>query len=256
MTAALVGVSLKMYFGHTRTVEWCRAIRRIADTHEAVRSGRAELFVLPTYPSIPAALEILAPVVAVGAQDVATADAGAFTGEVSGAELAELGCSIVEVGHAERRRLLGETSEQVSDKLAAALRNGLLPLLCVGEQVEGSVEDAIAAAVEQIERALQTADSAGADGPIVVAYEPEWAIGRAEPAPPVRVRAVSAGIRDHLAGLEGRHGSRVIYGGSAGPGLLTELGSDVDGLFLGRFAHDPDAVAAILDEVVRADGGR
>ncbi|GAA4265698.1 triose-phosphate isomerase [Frondihabitans peucedani] len=245
----VVGVSLKMYFGHARTTAWCRAVRRIADEHEAVTDGRASLFVLPTFVSIPAALEILSPVVAVGAQDLATRDSGAYTGEVSGAELAELGCTLAEVGHAERKRLQGETPETVGAKTAAALRNGLTPLLCVGEPEQGSPDAAVRACVDQLEAALRPADEAGLGGAVTLAYEPEWAIGRREPAPPSFVRDVARGLREHLDSLPGRAGSRIVYGGSAGPGLLTELGSAVDGLFLGRFAHDPTALRSILDEV-------
>jgi triosephosphate isomerase len=245
----VIGVSLKMYFSHARTVEWSREIRRIAEGHEAVADGSAELFVLPTFPSLPVALEILSPLVAVGAQDLAADDDGAFTGEVSGRELAELGCRIAEIGHAERRRLFGETPRQVSEKVSAALRNGLTPLLCVGEEHRGTAETAVAACLEQLHSALGRASSEGQTGSLLLAYEPVWAIGQAEPAPADHVGAVCRGLREHLGALPDHQGSRVIYGGSAGPGLLTELGDSVDGLFLGRFAHDPEAVRQILDEV-------
>ncbi|MCU1529368.1 MAG: triosephosphate isomerase [Frondihabitans sp.] len=245
----VIGVSLKMYFGHARTVEWCREIQGIARDHVAVQSGEAELFVLPTFPSIPAAVEILNPLVSVGAQDIAAEDAGAFTGEVSGLELAELGCSLAEIGHAERRRLFGETPRQVSEKVAAAFRSGLTPLLCVGEEERGTAATALAACVDQLESALSLADARGPVGPLLVAYEPVWAIGQVEPASPAHVSAVCRGLREYLDTLEGHQGSRVIYGGSAAPGLLTDVGDALDGLFLGRFAHDPSAVRDILDEV-------
>lgn len=242
----LIGVSLKMYFGQAQTVEWCRAVRRLAEEHPAVSGGGAELFVLPTFPAIPAAMEILAPLVTVGAQDIASYDSGAFTGEVSGAELAELGCGIAEIGHAERRRLLGETEQQVSEKVAAAFRNGLTPLLCVGEEERGV--DAAKVCIDQIDSALRLADDLGPFAPLIVAYEPVWAIGQAQPAPDSHVREVCQRLRDHLGTLA-ESGSRVIYGGSAGPGLLTRVNDSVDGLFLGRFAHDPSAIRSILDEV-------
>ncbi|WP_172407023.1 triose-phosphate isomerase, partial [Clavibacter michiganensis] len=89
----------------------------------------------------------------------------------------------------------------------------------------------------------------GHGGRIVVAYEPQWAIGAAEPASDAHIRAVCRELRAHVRALDAHPGSAVIYGGSAGPGLLTRIGDDVDGLFLGRFAHDPRAVASILDEV-------
>jgi triosephosphate isomerase len=95
---------------------------------------------------------------------------------------------------------------------------------------------------------LDSAMSAvGAAGPVVVAYEPQWAIGATKPASPQHIAAVCAALRTYLTSFTG---SKVIYGGSAQPGLLTQVKSGVDGLFLGRFAHDPSAVATILDEVV------
>jgi triosephosphate isomerase len=245
----LIGISLKMYFSHARTVEWCRAIAQLAREHPALRGGHAELFVIPTYPSIPAALSIVGDRVLVGAQDLSTEDSGALTGEVSGAELAELGCRVVEVGHAERRRLFGETAEVVRAKTAAALRNGLVPVLCIGESDRVHPHDAAQVCIQQLDDALRAADDAGHAGRVIVAYEPHWAIGAAEPAPPDYIREVCTELGDHVHSLAAHTASRVIYGGSAGPGLLTEIGHSVDGVFLGRFAHDPAAVEAILDEV-------
>lgn len=240
----LIGVSLKMYFTHARTVEWVTAVAEIMRSHPAAPSVTA--FVMPQHPSIPAALAVAGPL-EVGAQDLAAADAGAFTGEVSGAVLAELGCRFVEVGHAERRRLFGETDEAVADKVHAALRNALTPVLCVGES-EG-IDQAAAAEVciEQIRSGLSAAEAAGAIGPIIVAYEPLWAIGAAEPASSAHIRGVCSRLREHLR--SGPDGARVIYGGSAGPGLLATIADSVDGVFLGRFAHDPTAIRDILDEV-------
>jgi triosephosphate isomerase (TIM) len=244
----VIGVSLKMYFSHARTVEWCRAVADIARTHPALADANAELFVVPTYLSVPAAREILGDLALVGAQDLSTEDAGAFTGEVSGAEIAELGCRVVEVGHAERRRLFGETDETVRAKTDAALRNSLAPILCIGEAVQSTPANAAAECIRQLDDALMLARERGHFGRVIVAYEPYWAIGAPEPASPEYIRAVCAELRDHVRGLSEFPQSAVIYGGSAGPGLLTQIGGSVDGLFLGRFAHDPAAVSRILDE--------
>jgi triosephosphate isomerase len=244
-----VGVSLKMYLGHAETVAWCADVADIARAHPATRSGEAELVVLPSYLSVPAAVGILDGLAAVGAQDLATEDAGAFTGEVSGGQIRELGGAFVEVGHAERRRLFGETDEVVRRKADAALRAGLVPLVCLGEGTRGDPVDAARACARQLDDALALAAEHGHGGRIVVAYEPQWAIGAAEPAPDAHIRGVCRELRAHVRALGAHPGSAVVYGGSAGPGLLTRIGDDVDGLFLGRFAHDPRAVAAILDEV-------
>lgn len=240
----VLGVSLKMYLGHAQTLEWSRAVAAVADDAAVLRDGRAELFVMPTFPSLPAVAEVLAASpVSVGAQDLAAADSGAYTGEVSGSVLAELGTAYVEVGHAERRRLFGEDEAVVAAKAAAALRHGLVPVLCLGEAAQGDPETAAAECARQLRSALADAPA----GRVVVAYEPQWAIGAERPAPTEHIVAVVAHLRAALAGPD-RTGSAVVYGGSAGPGLLTRLGAGVDGLFLGRFAHDPQALATVLAE--------
>lgn len=244
----LIGVSLKMYFSHARTIEWCHAIADIARNHPAVSDGEAELFVIPSYLSIPAAREILDGLASVGAQDLATEDTGAYTGEVSGTQIAELGCTLAEVGHAERRRLFGDTDHVVRLKTDAALRNGLSPMLCVGESTPQDPADAAAECIRQLDDALAVARERRRTGRIVVAYEPVWAIGADKPASSDVIRAVCGQLREHVHSLADFSESRVVYGGSAGPGLLTSVGDTVDGVFLGRLAHDPTALRTILDE--------
>ncbi|MGX5682711.1 triose-phosphate isomerase family protein [Schumannella luteola] len=238
-----VGVSLKMYFGHAAALSWFDRVAELAREHPAVASGEVELFVIPSFPAIPAAIAAFEGTrVLVGAQDLFWEDSGAFTGEVSGAELAEIGVRVAEVGHAERRRLFFETDDVVAAKTTAALRNGIAPVLCIGEVAQVTPALAAAEVISQLDAALEDAPA----GRVIVAYEPVWAIGAAEPAGPDHISPVCRALREHLDEI-GREGT-VIYGGSAGPGLLTRLGDSVDGLFLGRFAHDPAALAAVLDE--------
>ncbi|GAA2274810.1 triosephosphate isomerase [Streptomyces ruber] len=240
-----LGVSLKMYFGHHQTLNWARKIAALADRHPAVTSGAARLFVLPAFPTLVPAAGILAPSgIAVGAQDIATEDSGPYTGEVSGPVLKEIGCRYAEVGHAERRRLYGEGDTVVAAKTAAALRNGLTPVLCLGERDEVRPEEAAERTVAEAERLLH-----GLDGAVILAYEPQWAIGAPEPASAEHIATVCTALRRWLQTRPANAGSTVIYGGSAGPGLLTRLDGAADGLFLGRFAHDPANVEAILDEI-------
>jgi triosephosphate isomerase len=162
--------------------------------------------------------------------------------------LRELGCRYVAIGHAERRDLFGETDQVVAEKLAAALRNDLIPVLCVGEKSEISAEEAAEMCIKQIEAAGSITDSKELN--IVVAYEPVWAIGAEAPAPESHILKVGSQITKFLASSERFKNSRVIYGGSAGPGLLTRLHGDLSGLFLGRFAHDTDNLVKVLNEVV------
>src|SRR5688572_4043057 len=104
MPSLTIGISLKMYFGRRRTIEWSRAVADIARTHPAVTDGRARLVVLPSHPYLFEVGEVFASTpVRIGGQDLFWEDSGAFTGEVSGAQLVELGCDYVEIGHAERR---------------------------------------------------------------------------------------------------------------------------------------------------------
>jgi triosephosphate isomerase len=244
----IVAISLKMYFGNARTLDYCRALAALTQNDEGVQTGATHLVVLPTFVSIPGVLTAVQGTnVRVGAQDLAAEDTGPFTGEVSGAELAEIGCTHVEVGHAERRTLFGETDLVVAAKTRAAFRNGLVPILCVGEPSPTEPATAADVCVRQVLSALpQHGDKDVATRGVIVAYEPYWAIGAPQPAPTTyvadvcqRARTALADHLDHVA---------IIYGGSAGPGLLTDLDGNVDGLFLGRFAHDPQAVADVLTE--------
>jgi triosephosphate isomerase len=246
-----IGVSLKMYFGHARTLSWASDVATIARNHPAVTEGLVDLFVIPTFPSLVPVQNLLDGTgVHLGAQDLAWADAGAFTGEVSGAELAEIGCDLVEIAHAERRSLFHEDDTVIAGKVHAAFRNRLTPLICIGEESRGSVADAVDAVTADLARFVATATADGIAGPIVAAYEPVWAIGAPAPAPEEHIVGVLDGITAWLAAQPALVGSRVIYGGSAGPGLLTRGQGRIGGLFLGRFAHDPAAIASILDEAV------
>jgi len=165
--------------------------------------------------------------------------------------VAETGGRYAEVGHAERRRIFGEDDDVIGLKTAAAYRNGLTPVLCVGEPERGTAADAIKHCIREIDGVLNRAGSLGTAGRTIVAYEPQWAIGAAEPASPGFISEVITGLDAHLRSRAGQEDSRVIYGGSAGPGLISQLGPAVSGLFLGRFAHNPSAVQDILDEAAQ-----
>lgn len=260
--ALTIGVSLKMYFGQRQTIDWCRAVAALAERHPALTGGAAELFVLPAAPMIDPVLRVFDGLpVGVGAQDLCHEDAGPFTGEVSGALLREMGCRYAEVGHAERRRPFGEDNAVAAAKVAACWRNRLTPVLCVGESRRGTPGDAATACVAEVREVLggAAAGLAGAPRPagrVILAYEPHWAIGQPESAPAEHIAEVTTALRGWLAGREEPADSTVIYGGSAGRGLLTSMDGRVDGLFLGRFAHDPGALEAILDEALATVSAR
>ncbi|EFX00516.1 triosephosphate isomerase [Grosmannia clavigera kw1407] len=261
----IVGVSTKMYFSLARTRDYTKAlIQRFAadeDANTIDQRGRlldrVDVFVLPDFVSLAAVvgrLQASGLGLQAGAQDCGSDDYGAFTGVISPAVLAELGVRIVEIGHAERRRLFGETDASTAAKATAIVRNGMVPLVCIGEDDgNGEISEdervplAIATVVAQVTPVLAAIPD---DADVLLAYEPVWAIGAARPASAAHVRAVVTGLRASAAvRRRAAARTRILYGGSAGPGLFTQLAGVVDGLFLGRFGHDPDIFLQTVREV-------
>jgi triosephosphate isomerase len=182
---------------------------------------------------------------AYGAQDLSRHDSGAYTGEISGAMLAKLGCRYVVVGHSERREHHNEDDGVVQAKVQAAYRHGLTPILCVGEGLEVRQEQAhVSFTVAQLQAAVAglTAEQARS---IVVAYEPVWAIGTGEVATPEDAQEVCSAIRTRLAELYSgdlADGVRILYGGSVkgsnAAGIMAQ--PDVDGALVGGASLDPE----------------
>jgi len=186
-----------------------------------------------------------------GAQDVSAHDKGAYTGEVSAAMLAKLGCSYVAVGHSERREYHQESSELVSAKARAALAHDITPIICVGEGLDvrqagdhlpftvGQLRESIAALTEsELER-------------IVVAYEPVWAIGTGEVATPEDAQEVCGALREFLAeevSAAIAESTRILYGGSVKvtniAGIMAQ--PDVDGALIGGASLDPEEFVGIV----------
>lgn len=243
----IVGVSLKMYFGYEQTLSWCREVANIAGSSAEIISGQTQLFVLPSAPALPAAVEILRPArVHVGAQNMYWLSSGAFTGEIGPAMLAEIGCEMVAIGHAERRTLFGETEADIARKVLAAVDHGLRPVLCVGESNHGPIDDAIATCIGQLDAGLMGIAKSLAR--VVIAYEPVWSIGAQQPAETAYIAGVCGALKRHAVQALGLTRAAVIYGGTAGSGLLSRLGSSVDGVFLGRRAHDTNVLREVLSE--------
>ena len=185
-----------------------------------------------------------------GAQDLSAHDSGAYTGEVSGAFLAKLGCAYVVVGHSERREYHAESDEVVNAKVKAAYRHGITPIFCCGEGLEVRKEGRhVEHTLAQVEAGLAGV-SAEQAASVVVAYEPIWAIGTGEVATPKDAQEVCSAIRGKLAELyspELAAGVRVLYGGSVKASNVAAImaEADVDGALVGGASIDPSEFAAI-----------
>ena len=172
-----------------------------------------------------------------GAQNVSAETHGAYTGEVSAAMLKDVGCQFVIVGHSERRTLSHESDEQVARKFAAAQSKGLVPILCVGEQLAereaGRCFDVVGRQLE----AVVALTGVSSFGQAVVAYEPVWAIGTGRTASPAQAQEIHAFIRARLAERDAKiaAGLQILYGGSVKTGNARELftQADVDGGLIG-----------------------
>ena len=184
-----------------------------------------------------------------GAQNVHPEASGAFTGELAPAMLTDVGASHVIVGHSERRQLFGETSAFVAEKVRAAQAAGLTPILCVGETLEErQAGDAEATVLGQLQASLEGVDG----GPLVVAYEPVWAIGTGETATPDQAQAMHAALRAWLADAVGQ--VELLYGGSVKPANAAELFAqpDIDGALVGGASLDADSFGAIVEAAAGA----
>jgi triosephosphate isomerase len=192
-----------------------------------------------------------------GGQDLSPHDGGAYTGDISGAMLAALGCGYVVVGHSERREHHGEDDAQVNAKVQAALRHELTPILCVGEGLEirrsgGHVPHCCT----QLDADLAGLTAEQVRG-VVIAYEPVWAIGTGEVATPDDAQEVCGALRARLAerfGAETADAVRILYGGSVKAGNTSGIlaGPDVDGALVGGASLDADEFARICTHA--ADG--
>jgi triosephosphate isomerase len=202
-------------------------------------SIRCEVVVAPVFTALAAvAAEAKGSPIQVAAQDVYHESSGAFTGEVSAPLLVDAGCTLGIIGHSERRQLFGETDGAVHRKLGALLDAGLRPIVCVGETLEqreaGTTFDVV---LGQVDRALGDLPAERL-APVVLAYEPVWAIGTGRNASPRDAQDVHARIRARVAETKGRalaESMRILYGGSVKPDNAKDLLAepDVDGALVG-----------------------
>lgn len=241
-----IGTSWKM----NKTLAEARQFAEALAATDAARDPRIQRFVIPPFTAVREVKQILSDCsVKVGAQNMHWADQGAWTGEVSATMLTDCGLDIVELGHSERREHFGETDETVGLKTEAAVRHGLIPLICIGETLEeregGRAKEVLEA---QVRGAFGNLSDRQNGAEILLAYEPVWAIG--EHGIPATSDYADARQAEIIAVAQGVLGRRVpcLYGGSVNPGNCEELIQcpHIDGLFIGRSAWNVEGYLDIL----------
>jgi triosephosphate isomerase (TIM) len=252
----LIAGNWKMNLTHLEAIG---LVQKLAFSLKEPELEAAEVVVLPPFTALRSVQTLVTGdklEVGYGAQDISAQDSGAYTGEVSGAMLAALACRYVVVGHSERRALHGEDDTVVASKVQAALRHGLVPILCVGEGLDvRRAGTHVPHCTAQLDAALEglTAEQLTAPGEgtgVVIAYEPVWAIGTGEVATPEDAQEVCGALRSRLAerfGPETAAAVRILYGGSVKAantaGILA--GPDVDGALVGGASLDADEFVQI-----------
>lgn len=246
MRRKIVAGNWKMNTMPAEGVELAKAVA--AKRHEA--GSNVELIVCPPFTHLSEVVKVTRGTgVAVGAQNCAAEEKGAYTGEVSAAMLASLGVEYVILGHSERREYYGETSETLNRKMAMAYANKLVPIYCVGEKLAereaGKHFDVVGAQLREVVFNLTPEQFAN----LIVAYEPVWAIGTGKTATSEQAEEIHAFIRKILAEKfgEAAENTPILYGGSCKPSNAPELfaKSDVDGGLIGGAALDADSFLGI-----------
>ncbi|HEU4542854.1 MAG TPA: triose-phosphate isomerase [Jiangellaceae bacterium] len=246
----LMAGNWKMNLNHLEAIA---LVQKLAFSLDETDLERVEVAVLPPYTDIRSVQTLIDGdklALGYGAQDLSVHDSGAYTGDVSGPMLAKLGCTYVVVGHSERRQYHNEDDALVAAKVNAAFRNGLVPILCIGEGLAVRQEgNHVPYTLAQLEAALADVKAEQVKD-IVIAYEPVWAIGTGEVATPEDAQEVCAAIRSRLAELyspELANAVRVLYGGSVKAANIAPImdQADVDGALVGGASLDAEEFSSI-----------
>jgi triosephosphate isomerase (TIM) len=253
----LIAGNWKMHMTHLEAIG---LVQKLAFTVPELALDTVEVVVLPPFTALRSVQTLVTGdklAVGFGAQDLSAHDSGAYTGEVSGGMLAALACQYVTVGHSERRAMHAEDDALVAAKARAALRHGVVPIVCVGEGLEiRQAGEHVLYCTTQLDASLEglTAEQVAS---LVIAYEPVWAIGTGEVATPEDAQEVCGALRARLAerfGPETAASVRILYGGSvkaaSTAGILA--GPDIDGALVGGASLDADEFAQICR--IAADG--
>jgi triosephosphate isomerase len=247
MRKKLIAANWKMYKTPHQAEHFVSAFLPLVSDHE-----RNEIVLCPPFVCLPAVIAaVRGSQVHVGGQNMYWENEGAFTGEISAHMLRSVGCSHVIIGHSERRQYFGETDETVNLKLKSALASGLQPIVCVGEilaeREAGLTEQVLRQQCTVCFRGISRVDAA----PLIVAYEPVWAIGTGKTATPELAAEAHIVIRAEATkafGAEAAERLRILYGGSVKPENAHALMSkkEIDGALVGGASLDPKSFAAIV----------
>lgn len=256
-THALMAANWKMNKTPSEALAWAQDFLS-AYQHHDYNSSSQTLFCVPFTHLQPLQQTFAESSIAVGAQDISQHESGAFTGEISGAMLADSGVRFVVIGHSERRAYHQEDDALVAAKISQAQSNSIIPILCVGESLEqreaGKAQDIVLA---QIRAALASNSITSADD-IVIAYEPIWAIGTGKTATAADAQEMCAAVRALLRELYGELAGEIhiLYGGSMKPANALELLSqtDVDGGLIGGASLNVDSMQALLEQAQQVYG--
>jgi len=236
-----------------------RLLSALVGSADAGLVAAVDVVVCPPFPYLAQAAAALGRSgIGLGAQNVASWENGAYTGEVSAAMLADLGCRWAIVGHSERRTLLGEDDSLVAAKGARALGAGLGAIVCIGETLEEREQERTEAVLARQIEALAPLAAQAREEQFVLAYEPVWAIGTGRTASPEQAQAAHAFIRARLAAVGFAQAARlrIVYGGSVKPSNARSLFSmpDIDGGLIGGASLSADDFMAIVRAAALAEG--
>ena len=246
MRKPLMAGNWKMNKTISEAVSVIKALKRVvADVKDV------EILLCPTFTALYAVSnEVKGSNINIGAQNLFWEAKGAFTGEISPAMVKDAGCSYVLVGHSERRQYFGETNETVNKKTKAALANGLVPAVCIGETLKEREDGVTFKVIEkQIKEGL-TGLAPEQSALVVIAYEPVWAIGTGKTATPDQAQEVHAFIRKVYAQMykDAVDTVRILYGGSVNPDNVSDLMNkpDIDGGLVGGASLEAESFIKLV----------
>ncbi|MBC2064320.1 triosephosphate isomerase [Listeria welshimeri] len=254
MRKPLVGINMKNYI-NTRagTSEWLEATIPLLENFTDV-----DTFIFPSMGTLETTASLLAGTsFGFGPQNMAPEKSGPLTGEFSVESIIDLKANYVEIGHAERKNLFHEKSSEIAKKIKLALDEKITPVVCVGESVRANNTDELKMALNKQIEALFEAINVAQWENVVLAYEPEWAIGKSSSADTNYIESAHQALREIICELGGDETLvRIIYGGSVSKENAAEIvhQKNVDGLFVGRFGHKPQNFADIVSIVSKTKG--